>query len=195
MGVTTGIQEHIVDHIVKDGPINLTGSPVVRALAKLLKLELGGSEISFYGPHLVRGEHLVEPLPCQGRLWEYMDSVNAPGSRFGWDQEFAMAELRGCIRAAESRQDTELSAKLSRICRAEELLGAASMLFNFLLTRDRQPLARASERLSTRFGAGLNWLNLTDLQGAFSPTAWSDQLSGTSSTRDGLPVARCRELS
>jgi hypothetical protein len=174
MGLTAGIQEDIVDHIVKDGPINLAGSPVVKALSRLLKLELGGAEISFYGPHLVRGEYLVEPLPCQGRLWEYMDSMNAPGSRFGWDQEFSMAELRACIRAAESRQDAQLSAKLSRICRAEELLGAASMLFSFLLTQDRQPLTKVSERLSTRFGTGLNWLNLTDLQAAFS--ASPDQL-------------------
>ena len=104
-----------------------------------------------------------------------------------------MAELRSCIRVAESRQDAELSAKLSRICRAEELLGAASMLFDFLLTQDRQPLAKVAERLSTRFGAGLNWLNLADLQAAFSPSP--DQLQQIGDALAGGNYATaCRAL-
>lgn len=193
MGIATGIQEEIIEHIAKDTAINVTGSPVIKALAKLLRLELSNTETTFYGSHLVRGEHLVEPLPCQHCLWECLESVNGPNSRFGWDREFSMAELQACLRAAGSRDDAELSAKLDRVRRAEELLGAASMLFSFLLTQDRQPLNRVSERFSTQFGTGLKWLDLRGLQASFNSSA--DQLQRIADALAGGDYATaCRAL-
>ena len=102
-----------------------------------------------------------------------------------------MAELQACVQAANGREDAELSAKLDRIRRAEELLGAASMLFGFLLTQDRQPLSRVSDRLARRFGAGLKWLDMTGLQPGFNSSA--DQLqriADSLSAGDYAPACR-----
>jgi hypothetical protein len=169
--VTSAIQEEIVRIIGNrngkdNATIDLEDDPCVKPLARLLRLELSDAEKQFYGAYLVRGEHLLQPLPSQLRLWEYIEKVNT-SSRCRWDEEFSMTDLRLCIAEAEKSQDAELAAKLDRIRRAEELLGAAAMLYDFLLEQNKQPLDKVSREMAKKFGEGLTWLNVADLKPVF----------------------------
>jgi hypothetical protein len=65
----------------------------------------------------------------------------------------------------------ELTDRLDRIRRAEELLGTAAMLHDFLLTQDKQTLGRVAKQMADRFGHGLEWLNVVDLKEAFGSSS------------------------
>ena len=188
--LTPALQKDIVRHIGKDGTIDIDSSPIIKPVAKMLRLKLSDIESQFYGSHLVRGIHLLQPLDTQQQLWECMEAVNSPP---GWSQEFALPELRACTKEAQRRKYVELNEKLDRICRAEELLGAAAMLYDFLLTQDKQTVAAVSQRMAECFRGGLKWLDVTDLISAFGPAG--EQLGQIAdSLRQADFVAACRGL-
>ena len=139
------VQEQIVRSIAKDTTIDLDKSPIVDALADLLRPQLSSHESQFYGSHLVRGEHLREALTANPTVGMHRGrQLAVPGVR--WGDEFGMAELLACIDEARTRGHGELAGRLDRIRRAEELLGAAAKLYDFLLTQDKQTMDTVAKR-------------------------------------------------
>ena len=144
------IQNQIVRDIAGDSRIDLNKSPILDAVASLLVPKLSDPEVPFYGSHLVRGDHLLEPLETQPRLWKCIEAVNSPSKGFRWGDEFGMEELLACIDEATARDHSELAGKLDRIRRAEELLGNAAKLYDFLLTQDKQAINTVAGRMAER---------------------------------------------
>lgn len=165
-GITLALQKEIVRSICKDTELDLDGS-LIKCLWRLLKLKLSETESNFYGSHLVRGLYLPQPLDVQQRLWVCMEAVNLSGGEFGWGKEFSLRELTACVTEAERRGDTELRDGLDRIRRAEELLGTAAMLYDFLLTQDKQTVDSVAKRMALPLSNGLKWLNVANLKPAF----------------------------
>ncbi len=170
IGITPALREEILRGICRNTKISL-GASIVKATARLLKAKLSGAEVEFYGARLVRGEHLSEPQEIQRRLWKYLEAVNSPQGDYRWNEELTMVEVRACIGESQRHDDAELAEKLDRICRAEELLGAAAMLYAFLLTQDKQCLSAVSQQMADAFDPGLNWLDVSGLGLAFGRAA------------------------
>ena len=168
-GFTAKLQDQIVRSITRDTQIDLQ-SDIVRAVAQLLRPELDPAEVQFYGSHLVRGDYLNEPLDVQRRLWEVLETVNRNGG-FHWADEFSMGELIACADEARQRGDDELAEKLDRIRRAEQLLGAAEMLYGYLLNQDNQDIGRVVAVMRQNCGE-LPWLDVCGIGFA----AWNERL-------------------
>jgi hypothetical protein len=160
-------QNQLLQHIARDTRIDLAHSPVVEAVAALLAPELTDAERDFYGAHLVRGSRLLEPMPVQQQLWTCIEALNTRSNAIGWDREFDMPELHACIEHAKTQGFHELADKLDRTRRAEELLGNAAILYDFLLTRNQQTLSHVAEEMLKELNAGYAWLNVDDLKPAF----------------------------
>lgn len=167
--ITPTIVKQIVDCISRNTTIALEDS-IVKVVAKLLVRELSAGESDFYGTYLVRGAHLTVPLDVQRQLWDCMEAVNSKNS-LRWENEFSMGELRRCIAEARRRGDEELAGRLDRVRRAEELLGAAAMLYDFLLRQNNQSLGTVVRQIATGVGGPLTWLNVADLKPAFGSAA------------------------
>lgn len=161
------VQSLIIDDIARDSKLDLNDSRVVDRVADLLAPKLSDTEKPFYGSHLVRGDYLLERLDTQSQLWECIEAVNSRSKGFRWRDEFGMVELRACIEEAAARGDSELAANLDRICRAEELLGAAATVYDYLLTRADQPMNSVADEISRKLGKRLDWLNVDDLKPKF----------------------------
>jgi len=174
--VPRNTQEQIVRSIRQDTAFDADKSSAVDAVAGLLEPQLSGSEIPFYGSHLVRGQYLLEALEDQARLWECIEAVNSPSRKFSWDVEFDMKELGACIGDATARGYGELAGTLDRIRRTEELLGTAAQLYDFLLTQANQPLDTVAGTMSRQFDQGLNWLRVADLKPTFGESG--ERLAG-----------------
>jgi hypothetical protein len=104
-----------------------------------------------------------------------------------------MAELLACIELSRSRGHNELADRLDRIRRPEELLGAAAMLYDFLLTQDKQPLDTVAKEIAQSLGDGLSWLNVADLCPVFGDSA-ERLVSLAQHLAGGRYAAACRTL-
>jgi hypothetical protein len=191
-GITSAHQKEIVRCIGNDTSINLDG-PITECVGALLKLTLSEAETEFYGSHLVRGLCLRQPMDLQQRLWECLKAVNGLGGGYGWEKPFSLRELTGCITEAHRIGDVDLEDRLDRIRRAEEFLGAASMLHGFLLTQDKQTISRVARQMTDKFGHGLEWLHVVDLKDAFGSS--SGRLTRLAEClKDGDFTGTCRGL-
>jgi len=187
------VQDEIVRSIAKDTKIDLDKSSIVGVLAELLQPQLSSEEGDFYGPDLVRGVHQAKPWHGQSQLWDCIEAVNSPPRTLRWSDEFDMAHLHACIELARSRGHNELADRLDRIRRAEELLGAAAMLYDFLLTQDKQPIDTVAKEIAQAFGDGLSWLNVADLCPVFGESA-ERLVSLAQHLAGGRYAAACRTL-
>jgi hypothetical protein len=160
-------RNQLIQHIARDTRIDLAHSPVVKATAVLLAPDLNDAEREFYGAHLVRGSHLLDSMPIQQQLWTCIEAVNTRSNAFGWDREFDMQELHACVGQAAVHGFHELAGKLDCIRRAEELLGNAAILYDFLLTRNKQNLGHVAEEMAKELDSGYRWLNADGLKPFF----------------------------
>ncbi len=186
-------QNQLLQHIARDTRIDLARSPVVKAVAELLAPELTGAERDFYGAHLVRGCRLLEPMPVQQQLWSCIETVNSTSNSFGWNREFYMPELHACIEHARMHGFHELADKLDKIRRAEELLGNAAILYDFLLTRNQQTLNHVAEEIRGELSTGYSWLNVDDLKPTFGEAGERLVRLANELARGDYPAA-CRTL-
>jgi hypothetical protein len=112
---------------------------------------------------------------------------------FGWDSGFSMPELQACIHEAGRRNLSELGQRLGRIRRGEELLGAAAMIYDFLLTQDKQRVDDVAQQMADRFHDGLGWLDVANLVQEFGQSG--GRLTDIAqSLKQGNFAAACRGL-
>jgi hypothetical protein len=161
-------RQEILLLISRNGKISIR-LEVLQGLSHLLRPKLMPQEVSFYGPYLVRGEHLVQDdlRSIQAGLWEVMRAVSSGRDEFRWNHEFSMKELMACIDQAPQPGDSDLKNRLDRVRRCEELLGLSARLFDYLIGQDGQAMTAVAAAIRQAWPAPPSWLEVSDLKDVF----------------------------
>ena len=163
-------QHEILSLIARNGKLD-TQAAVLEALSHVLRPTLTSEEAGFYGAYLVHGEYLVDSRlrSVQARLWEVLEFVaSSRHDQFGWDREFSAIELAACIAQARKTGDSDLTNRLDRVRRCEELLGLSARLFDYLIGQDGQSLTAVAATIKREWRSPPGWLEVSDLTDAFA---------------------------
>lgn len=139
--------------------LDLNGShkPMVRAVAKVLKLKLSAEELDFYRFHLLWGGPQDRTAGRQQQLAELL-SATLENRSFVWSP-VAVRHLEK--EAARRGRDWEpLAHHLNRICACESVLAPASVVFIYLLGFDGKTPDFVSRRLMEVWGNGLRTVDV-----------------------------------